>query len=1064
MNSTLERKVFKQGVKPSRRVLERSAFKKALMSGVSAAVTAAMLGVSGSAVAALADQTLVVSEEWGDGANSANEKVGVTTNLANTNVNLGGYTLTIDDTGAAVAVGNVTGNGNILIETESTNAGNNNNIGSSSSPVTINRIDVTNVDIKSHNANNANVFVKVTDALNTSGYLKLWSDETGNDGNVTLTVGGNLTVDNAEFTGSGGDNARGNMLLELQGGTNQITNGRLILDASSPGTGGKATLSFTGTGAQEFTGRIVGKHLQDDNGDGAPEGDGILLISAGGPVTFNSEIGGKNAANQDRPLFKIQLKKTAAGSGSTAIFKQSVAALGNDPADSYATGIYLGEGDGAGKTYTATFDASNVSNNVLTVNSIVIGNHKDDTSKIIVTGNGKTVEQSANRPWGYKPHINAGVTPPSSIIDKARISELEIKNGVTFNSHATISAKKITLDAGTTSSFNETVTVSDTLKISGAAMFMKQVMNAAGSTLNLPSGGSVTYHAENNLPGIGTITGSGGKIILTGTPLAAPGKTVLGGTTNTNAITATGTIVVDLGPASGFNLGDYVIIVDGEGPATVPANFITRVDETSSTVDFRQAESTDPAYDASQIRIVAVPVGTGSSSSNPGLPIISGITHISDRMLNRAADAISSRTKFHRFAKYRQTGFRATDFYRSRQADERGFQRTDERGFREADERGFQKTDDRRFREGDERGFQKSDDRRFREGDEREFQKANERKLREADEGKFDKDERERKLEEKLHEHGDGNLHKPDGRMIQKPAEHPTGVSFGDSARVAENAWFETFGDWVEQDAARSSDNAYDVDGYDAEIYGLAFGVDTEVAKDTLLGVSFSYSNADVDWEGSSNAAGDVDHYQLTLYGEYRHDKFYLEGMLGYAMNDYEVSDLYGGAVRNSEFDSDQYLAKMELGVPIYMGNELFLTPKGELTWSHLDVDNYTQTGAVSTNLLVVNPNDWESATATLGAEIHQRIKKDKGYIIPWAYAGVSYDLTGEEASVRAALTSAPTNFYSLQGIDNEQFAGELEFGLEYEVGPWSVGAKYQGQFKSSRDTHSASLLAEYKF
>nr|VFK39233.1 MAG: Autotransporter beta-domain-containing protein [Candidatus Kentron sp. TC] len=1045
MNSTLERKVFKQGVKPSRRALERSAFKKALMSGVSAAVTAAMLGVSGAAAAA----TINVSdtEVW--------KATGTATENATKNdpINLTG-TLTIDDTGIATEANDITGSGNLVVQTDT----NGTNIGASATPYTIKKINIANVDIKSHAADNANVFVEVTETLDTSGYLKLWTDESGDDGNITLTVHGNLTADNAEFTGHGGSKDRGTVILQLKGGTNEITNG-LILDAAQPGTGGRAIIEFIGTGAQSFKGRIVGKHKQDDNQDQEVEGDGILWVSAGGLVTFENELGGG-----DKPLFAMQLKKTAGGAGSSAIFKQNIAVLGAVPSNGYYTGIYLGEGDGAGKEYTATFDASNAANGTLTVDAVVVGKHKDDISKVIVTGNGKTVVQSANKPWGYTPNIDPTVNVTQAVIDETRITDLQVTDGVKFNSHATISAKKITLDAGTTSSFNEMVTVSDTLKISGAAMFMKQVMNAGGSTLNLPSGGSVTYHAENNLPGIGTITGSGGKIILTGTPLAAPKKTVLGSTANTNAITASGTIVVDLGPASGFNLGDYVIIVDGDGAATVPANFITRVDETSSTVDFRQAESTDPAYDASQIRIVAVPVGTGSSTSNPGLPTISGITHISDRMLNRAADAISSRTKFHRFAKYRQTGFRATDFYRSRQADERGFQRTDERGFREADERGFQKTDDRRFREGDERGFQKSDDRRFREGDEREFQKANERKLREADEGKFDKDERERKIKEKLHEHGDGNLHKPDGRMIQKPAEHPTGVSFGDSARVAENAWFETFGDWVEQDAARSSDNAYDVDGYDAEIYGLAFGVDTEVAKDTLLGVSFSYSNADVDWEGSSNAAGDVDHYQLTLYGEYRHDKFYLEGMLGYAMNDYEVSDLYGGAVRNSEFDSDQYLAKMELGVPIYMGNELFLTPKGELTWSHLDVDNYTQTGAVSTNLLVVNPNDWESATATLGAEIHQRIKKDKGYIIPWAYAGVSYDLTGEEASVRAALTSAPTNFYSLQGIDNEQFAGELEFGLEYEVGPWSVGAKYQGQFKSSRDTHSASLLAEYKF
>nr|VFK40311.1 MAG: Autotransporter beta-domain-containing protein [Candidatus Kentron sp. TC] len=917
MNSTLERKVFKQGVKPSRRVLERSAFKKVLMSGVSAAVTAAMLGVSGQAMAVV---SVTQNSTWNVAAGGSTSSATVAGDQA---LDMTGvFTLTInDDTAdnlAIASISNTSGTGDIIVTPGAA----------------------------------ANIAAIINGNVDHGGALK-----------ITATATNTAT-------------------LTLKGATNSFGGG-VVLNAEGAGVG-KATLEFNNNSTQTFSGKI----------DGDVAGEGIIHLKGTGVVTFAEAIGSINS------LHEIKFTTSAAGTNK-AIFQKDVTV------NAGGTGLVVGDGDFTLHTYTVEFDPSGA---VLNVNARLKGAVNDTSNVIVKGGSGKTIIQNSTFTWGAGNSLNT----------------VEIQDsGTQFISNATITSAAITLKSGTTSTFN--------------------------------NGGHVT----------GNLTMEAGSKIILGPAISKDVKVFGDGSSATNATTTAGTVEIHVSK-TGLSPGDIIYLVDSNANITGidPGTTFTITDD-DPNVYFKEdlSEPTDfrlVAYEQTTPDTPTPP--TPTSTSNPGLPTISGITHISDRMLNRAADAISSRTKFHRFAKYRQTGFRATDFYRSRQADERGFQRTDDRGFREADERGFQKTDDRRFREGDERGFQKSDDRRFREGDEREFQKANERKLREADEGKFDKDERERKLEEKLHEHGDGNLHKPDGRMIQKPADHPTGVSFGDSARVAENAWFETFGDWVEQDAARSSDNAYDVDGYDAEIYGLAFGVDTEVAKDTLLGVSFSYSNADVDWEGSSNAAGDVDHYQLTLYGEYRHDKFYLEGMLGYAMNDYEVSDLYGGAVRNSEFDSDQYLAKMELGVPIYMGNELFLTPKGELTWSHLDVDNYTQTGAVSTNLLVVNPNDWESATATLGAEIHQRIKKDKGYIIPWAYAGVSYDLTGEEASVRAALTSAPTNFYSLQGIDNEQFAGELEFGLEYEVGPWSVGAKYQGQFKSSRDTHSASLLAEYKF
>ena len=160
-------------------------------------------------------------------------------------------------------------------------------------------------------------------------------------------------------------------------------------------------------------------------------------------------------------------------------------------------------------------------------------------------------------------------------------------------------------------------------------------------------------------------------------------------------------------------------------------------------------------------------------------------------------------------------------------------------------------------------------------------------------------------------------LREAEERESQKPVDRPTGVSFGDSPIMPENAWMEAFGDWVDQDSKTSRQGNYTIDGYDADIYGVAIGVDTEVVSDVLLGVAFSYSNADVDWLGASKAAGDIDHYQLTLYGEYRHDKFYLEGMLGYAMNDYDISDLdtTDDSTRKSDFDSNQYLASSALGV-----------------------------------------------------------------------------------------------------------------------------------------------------
>nr|VFK11954.1 MAG: Autotransporter beta-domain-containing protein [Candidatus Kentron sp. LPFa] len=1001
MHSTLERKVFRHGVKPSRRTLERSTLKRALVSGVSVAVTAAMLGMSGQALA------LDVGAS-GSTTKSATENLGAVTGTGGSLlINATAQPLTpITMTISSV---NMTGAGNITVEASDAISG------------------------EVHTSEERSIEVNVGGALKNSGFLLLESKEDdGTGGNIIMTVDGNLTIDDSNagtstdkvtLIGNTADTAHSaDVVLKLKGDTNKVAGG-VILSAKKPGEKGKAILQFakTGSGAQQFDGTI----------DGNVDGSGLIDVVGTAGVVFKDKIGATNDVysmyigkttvgrlqNISGTFMKMPANLNATG-GTTVTFQDSIFFLDATPSPDNS-GITIGDGNAANNdTYTVNFDATThtatSAASSFKISSIIIGLAGDTSKVILKDGNSnKFIEQTSDRYW-------------------QDITELSVQDSITFDSNANITAGTVNLDSGTTSTFNETLTVATELNVQGTATFHNAIQNGSTPAVKIING-NATFNAVNNTTTLSGLTLTGSPTINLGTAIGN-GATVFG-SNSANATfsdTGAGTVVINIA-ATGLTSNSEIILLESGSNVAAP-------DPSKYTINLTAADAPSDTFtvdngDGTQVRILAKSAAV-VVSGQPDLPTIAGITQVSDRMLNHAAAAIAARTgaRFSRDAKYAKTGFRATDFYRSRGADDRSF--------REAGDRGFERTGDRSFREGDDRGVQKMDDRRLREGDERDFGKTDDRRLREGDERKLEK-EHERKLDEKR----------------QKAVERPTGVSSGDSVGRAENAWFETFGDWIEQDAKRSSDNAYAVDGYNADIYGFAFGVDTEVTRDTLLGVSFSYSNADVDWEGTSNAAGDVDHYQLTLYGEYRHDKFYAEGMLGYAMNDYEISDFNGGT-RKSEFDSNQYLAKLALGVPIYMGNDLFITPKGGLTWTHLDIDNYTQTG--TGNLLTVKPNDSESVTATLGAEIHQRIKKNKGYIIPWAYAGVSYDLAGEEASVRARIDTS--SYYSLQGIDNEQFAGEVEFGVEYEVGQWSVGAKYAGRYKASRDTHSASLLAEYKF
>nr|VFK58628.1 MAG: outer membrane autotransporter barrel domain-containing protein [Candidatus Kentron sp. TC] len=155
-------------------------------------------------------------------------------------------------------------------------------------------------------------------------------------------------------------------------------------------------------------------------------------------------------------------------------------------------------------------------------------------------------------------------------------------------------------------------------------------------------------------------------------------------------------------------------------------------------------------------------------------------------------------------------------------------------------------------------------------------------------------------------------------RKFRTSDSDPTGFSSGDGAGMASNSWIRTFGNWINQDTENG------IAGYNADLYGFTAGMDTEVNENIRLGAAFGYSNADVDGKGTNNAKADVDHYQISVYGDYTDKRFYVEGMLGYAHNNNDTSDLdTANVARRAKYDSDQYMASIGMGIPIYMGDEI---------------------------------------------------------------------------------------------------------------------------------------------
>ncbi len=286
-----------------------------------------------------------------------------------------------------------------------------------------------------------------------------------------------------------------------------------------------------------------------------------------------------------------------------------------------------------------------------------------------------------------------------------------------------------------------------------------------------------------------------------------------------------------------------------------------------------------------------------------------------------------------------------------------------------------------------------------------------------------------------------------------------SGVASGDG-NLDRAAWVKTFGVIAEQEARGGHS------GYDANTYGVAFGVDKEVREGVRIGASFAYANTDVDGDGAGNSQLDINSYQGSIYGDYTTDKYYVEGSIGYGMNNSDTSRIvnFGGLNRvvSGDYDTNQYMVSVAGGMPQKLSNGVVFTPTAGLAWTHLEGDTYTETGGTGFNL-TVDQDDHDAFIASVGAKFHKDMDHNGGILTPELRLGLNYDLIGDEAAATGTYAGSTTSFL-VEGADAQEFGGNIGLGLNFDNGQWSFGVNYDADIKSDYLGHEASLQSRFKF
>ncbi len=291
-----------------------------------------------------------------------------------------------------------------------------------------------------------------------------------------------------------------------------------------------------------------------------------------------------------------------------------------------------------------------------------------------------------------------------------------------------------------------------------------------------------------------------------------------------------------------------------------------------------------------------------------------------------------------------------------------------------------------------------------------------------------------------------------------------TGMVAGNLAEGLK-AWGQVFGSTAEQDRRDG------VDGYEADTFGFALGIDTETLADNWIwGLSFAYADTEVDSDNANSTNTEIDSYQIGVYANYDWDeRTYVTGQLAYVFgdNDSRRSNVGGisGLTASGDYDSDQIVARFEAGRNYSFNETTTVTPSVLLNYAYYDADSYSETGAGNAGL-TVNSEDISVLELGVGVDASWLYQQaDGSYLKPEVRAGVRYDFLDEEVESTASFVGVAGTSFKTKGFDPAQTTFNLGLGLTYfSTTNWELSADYDFEVKEDFDSHAGVLRAAYKF
>ena len=295
------------------------------------------------------------------------------------------------------------------------------------------------------------------------------------------------------------------------------------------------------------------------------------------------------------------------------------------------------------------------------------------------------------------------------------------------------------------------------------------------------------------------------------------------------------------------------------------------------------------------------------------------------------------------------------------------------------------------------------------------------------------------------------------------------GMSFGDE-QASKGIWMQVLAAGASQDS-RKNENGDTLSGFDADIDGFSLGLESSLDKggyDITYGAAFTVADVKADKQNSIDD-NRLKNYQLSVYGSYTRDEWYLDGVLNYGRSNHERAryvELSGIDLSpiESDFNSNHYGLKLLAGFNYPYLNTMF-QPVFGFNYSRIVTDDYREKDTGNIGLAQsVSDQTYQKVELGAGLEMSRLFEIAQGTLEPSVRIMGWYDIKGDRVKTDSILIDGG-GALSFEGAKPVRDSYSASFSLTYRrFDNLSMMLGYDRHQKSGYKSNNYTLRMKYNF